>query len=161
VRLALTCELKRESIPPAVDRFPTAGGWAKTPPPLIRMAARCAHAGPTSRRTRQSRLPDRKAARRRRGLDGRRAVVTRITAALMLAFIRLYCGPCHDLSLAWHLQCVGCDKNILWYSIGRSLGLVVTCWSSLVLLGKTIHRRDLTEEVRAAESILRAGTANF
>ena len=39
--------------------------------------------------------------------------VTKITAALMLGFIRLYCGPCHDLSLAWHLQCVGCDKKNL------------------------------------------------
>src|SRR5450759_5979401 len=69
-RLALTCELKRGSVPPAVDRFLTAGSWAKQkPPPLISMAARCAHAGPPSRRTRQSRLPDRKAARRRRGLD--------------------------------------------------------------------------------------------
>ena len=75
----MTCELKRVSIPPAVDRFPTAGGRAKQKPPsLISMAARSAHARPTSRRTRQSRLLDRKAARRRRGLDGRRAVVTRI-----------------------------------------------------------------------------------
>jgi hypothetical protein len=34
---------------------------------------RCAHAEPTSRRARQSRLLDRKATRRRRGLDGRGA----------------------------------------------------------------------------------------
>ena len=75
----MTCELKRVSIPPAVDRFPTAGGRAKQKPPsLISMAARSAHARPTSRRTRQSRLLDRKAARRRRGLDGRRAVVTKV-----------------------------------------------------------------------------------
>jgi hypothetical protein len=31
----------------------------------------------------------------------------------------------------------------------------------LALLGKRIHRQDFTEEVRAAESILRAGTAKF
>ena len=60
-------------------RIPTAGGRARQkPPPLISMAAHCAHAALISRRTRQSRLPDRKAARDRRGLDGRRAVVTRI-----------------------------------------------------------------------------------
>ena len=105
---------------------------------------------------RRSRLLDRETARWSRGLDGRSAVVTRITAALMLAFIRLYCGPCHDLSLAWHLQCVGCDKNILWPSVGLQLGFIGTGWSSLALLGKTIHRQDLTEEVRAAESILQA-----
>ncbi len=71
--------MKRGSVPPAVDRFPTAGGWAKQkPPPLVGRAGRCAHAGPTSRRSRQSRLPNREAARGRRGLDGRRAVVTRI-----------------------------------------------------------------------------------
>ena len=99
------------------------------------MTVRCAHAGPTSRRTGQSRLPDREAARGRRGLDGRRAVVTRIAAALMLGFIRLYCGPCHDLSLAWHLQCVGCDKKILWPSVGLSLGLIGTCWYFFGLIG--------------------------
>src|ERR1035437_3961114 len=99
------------------------------------MAARCAHAGPTSRRSRQSRLPDRKAARRRRGIDGRRAVVTRITAALMPGFIRFYCGRCHDLSLAWHLQCVGCDKKILWPSVGLSLGLIGTWWFFFGLIG--------------------------
>jgi hypothetical protein len=98
------------------------------------MAAHCAHAGPTSRHTRQSRLPDRKAARRRRGLDGRGAVVTRITAALMLGFIGLYYGPRYDLSLVWHLQCVGCDKKILWPSVGLSLGLIGTCWYSLASL---------------------------
>ena len=57
---------------------------------------------------------DREAARHRRGLEGRIAIVTRITTALMLGFIRLYCSPSHDLGLAWHLQCVGCDKKILW-----------------------------------------------
>ena len=78
-RLALSCELKRASILPGGSRIPTTGGRAKQKsPPVISMAARCAHAGPTSRRSRQSRLPDRKAARRRRGLDGRRAVVSRI-----------------------------------------------------------------------------------
>jgi len=77
--LASADALKRSLVPPAVNRFPTAGGWAKQKsPPLVSMAARCAHAGPTSRRARQSRLPDREAARRRRGLDGSRAVVTRI-----------------------------------------------------------------------------------
>ena len=103
VRLALSCELKREPSPPAVDRFPTAGGWAKQkPPPLISMAARCAHAGPTSRRTRQSRLPDRKAARRRRGLDGRRAVVTRIYrgAPAGLHSLELLSVSCLELGLA-------------------------------------------------------------
>jgi hypothetical protein len=62
----------------------------------------------------------------------------------------------HALIRIRHLQCVGCDKKILWYSIGRSLGLVGTGWSSLALLGKNIHRQGLTEEVRAAESILQA-----
>ena len=109
---------------------PDADGSARQMlPPLIRMAARCAHAGPTSRHTRQSRLPDREAAR------GRTAVVTKITAALMLGFIRLYCGPCHDLSLAWHLQCVWCDKKILWPSVGLSLGLIGTCWYFFGLIG--------------------------
>jgi hypothetical protein len=77
--LASADDLKRSLVSPAVDRLSTAGGWTKLKlPSLISMAARCAHAGPTSRRARQSRLPDREAARRRRGLDGRRAVVTRI-----------------------------------------------------------------------------------
>ena len=84
---------------------------------------------------RRSRLLHRKAARGRRGLDGRRAVVTRFTAALLLGFIRLYCGSCHDLSLAWHLQCVGCDKKILWPSVGLSLGLIGTCWYFFGLIG--------------------------
>jgi hypothetical protein len=62
-------QMKPEPVPPAVDRFPTAGSWAKQKrPPLVSMAARCAHAGLTSRRARQSSLPDRKAAR---GRDGR------------------------------------------------------------------------------------------
>jgi hypothetical protein len=43
----------------------------------------------------------------------------------------------HALIRIRHLQCVGCDKNILWYSIGRLLGLVGTCWSSLASLGNT------------------------
>jgi hypothetical protein len=60
--------------------------------------------------------------------------VTRITAALMLGFIRLYYGPRYDLSFAWHLQCVGCDKKILWPYVGLSLGVIVTCWYSLVSL---------------------------
>jgi hypothetical protein len=72
-------DLKRSAVPPAVDRFHDPGGGARQkPPPPIIMAAHCVHAGPTSRHTRQSRLPDREAARRRRGLDGRRAVVARI-----------------------------------------------------------------------------------
>ena len=55
--------------------------------------------------------------------------------ALPLGFIRLYCGPCHDLGLAWHLQCVGCDKKILWPSVGLSLGLIGTCWYFFGLIG--------------------------
>lgn len=54
-----------------------------------------------------------------------------------------------------HFQCVGCDKKILWYSIGQALGLVCTGWSPLALLGKSIHRLGLTQEVRAAESTSR------
>src|ERR1019366_10302717 len=85
---------------------------------------------------RRSRLIDRKAARRRRDLDGRNAIVTRITAALPLDFTRLYCCPSYyDLSLAQHLQCVGCARKNLWASVGLSLGLIGTCWYSLVSLG--------------------------
>ena len=90
--------------------------------------------------------------RRDSGHDGRAAVVTRITAALMLGFIRLYCGPCHDLGLAWHLQCVGCDNKILWASVGLSLGLIGTCWSSLVDAGLVSIWRE-----RSAEPIMMAG----
>jgi hypothetical protein len=54
---------------------------------------------------------------------------------------------------------VGCDKKILWPSVGQQSGLIGTGWSSLALLG--IHRQDLTEEVRAAESILQAYAAKF
>lgn len=54
------------------------------------------------------------------------------------------------------LQCVGCDKKFLWPSVGLQSGLIGTGWSSLALLGKKVHRLDLTEEVRAAESILQA-----
>ena len=75
---------------------------------------------------------DREAARHRRGLEGRIAIVTRITTALMLGFIRLYCCSYHDLSLAQHLQCVGCDKKITWPFVGLLLGLIGTCWYSLV-----------------------------
>ena len=60
----------------------------------------------------------------------------------------------HALIRIRHLQCVGCDKKILWTSVGLQSGLIGTGWSSLALLGKKIHRQDLTEEVRAAESIL-------
>jgi hypothetical protein len=84
---------------------------------------------------RRSRLTDREAARHRRGFDGRRAVVTRFIGALPLGFIRLYCGLCHDLALVWHLQCVGCDKNILWPSVGLSLGLIGTCWYFFGFIG--------------------------
>ena len=55
---------------------------------------------------RRSRLMDRKAVRRRRDLDGRIAIVTRIAAALPLGFIRSNWSRYHALSLAWHLQCV-------------------------------------------------------
>ena len=51
---------------------------------------------------------------------------------------------------------VGCDKEILWPSVGLQSGLIGTDWSSLALLRKKIHRQDLTEEVRAAGSILQA-----
>ncbi len=134
--LAFADDLNRSAVLPAFDRFHGPVGRARQQsPPMISMAAYCAHAGPTSRHTRRSRLPDRKAARRRRGLDGRRAVVTRITAALMLGLLRLYCGPHHDLTLACHLQCVGCDKKILWPSVGLSLGLIGTCWYLIGLIG--------------------------
>jgi len=56
----------------------------------------------------------------------------------------------------WHLQCVGCDRKILWPSVGLQLGLIGTRWSSLVSLGKMIHQRDWTGAVRVAESILQA-----
>jgi hypothetical protein len=61
----------------------------------------------------------------------------------------------------WHLQCVGCDKKILWPSVGLQSGLIGTGWSSLALLGEKIHRQYLAEEVRGAESILQAKAANF
>jgi hypothetical protein len=48
------------------------------------------------------------------------------------------------------------SKKILWPSVGLQSGLIGTGWSSLALLGKKIRRQDLTEEVRAAESILQA-----
>jgi len=67
----------------------------------------------------------------------------------------------HALFRIRHLQCVGCDKKILWPSVGLQSGLIGTGWSSLALLGKKIHRQDLTEEVRAAESILQAYAAEF
>jgi hypothetical protein len=77
--LASADDLKRGAAPPAVDRFHDPGGRARQKPPAtISMATHCVHAGPTSRHTRQSRLPDREAERGRRGLNGRRAVVTRI-----------------------------------------------------------------------------------
>jgi hypothetical protein len=62
---------------------------------------------------------------------------------------------------AWQLLCVGCDKKILWPSVGLQSGLIGAGWSSLALLGKKIHRLNLTEEVRAAESILKARAAEF
>jgi len=46
-----------------------------------------------------------------------------------------FSGPYHDLSLAQHLQCVGCDKKILWPSVGLSLGLIGTCWYFFGLIG--------------------------
>ena len=48
---------------------------------------------------------------------------------------------------------MGCDKKILWPSVGLQSGLIGTGWSSLALLGKKIHRQDLTEEVRAKNSL--------
>jgi hypothetical protein len=39
-------------------------------------------------------------------------------------------GHRHDL----HLQCVGCDKKITWPFVGLLLGLIGTCWYSLVSL---------------------------
>jgi hypothetical protein len=67
----------------------------------------------------------------------------------------------HAQKSTLHLQCVGCDKKILWPSVGLQSGLIGTGWSSLASLGKMIHRQYLTEEVRAAESILRPGTAKL
>jgi Gp49-like protein DUF891 len=78
---------------------------------------------------------DRKAARRRRGLEGRIAIVTRITAALRPDFTRLYCSPDHYLSLAQHLQCVGCDKKILLAFCWPIVGLIGTCWYFFGLIG--------------------------
>lgn len=52
-----------------------------------------------------------------------------------------------------HLQCVGCDKNALWPSVGLQSGLIGTDWSLSALLGKTAV---MTEEVRATKSILLA-----
>ena len=130
-RFGLRTETRASPRRPSIAFLPLAAGRNKSRR-LISMAARCAHAGPTSRRTRQSRLPDREAARGRRGLDGRRAVVARIYRG---APAGLHCGRCHDLSLAWHLQCVGCDKKNLWPSVGLSLGLIGTCWYFFGLIG--------------------------
>ena len=128
-------DLKRSAVPPAVDRFHDPGGGARQkPPPPISMAAHCVHAGPTSRHTRQSRLPDRKAARRRRGLDGRGAVVTRITAALMLGFIRLYYGPRYDLSLLGIFSAWGVTRKLLGLLLAYHWGLLVRLGISLVSL---------------------------
>ena len=54
---------------------------------------------------------------------------------------------------------MGCDRKFLWPSVGLSLVLIGTRWSPLASLGKTVHRQHLTEEVRGAESILRAKAA--
>ena len=75
---------------------------------------------------------DRKAARRRRDLDGRNAIVTRITAALPLDFTRLYCCPCHDqgLGLASSVRGV-CQKK----SLGFYWPVVGAHWYVLVFFG--------------------------
>ena len=56
-----------------------------------------------------------------------------------------------------------------WGVTRNFFGLLLVCNQALLVLvgrhwscwGRGFHRQDLTEEVRAAESILRAGTANF
>jgi hypothetical protein len=51
--------------------------------------------------------------------------------------MRLAYRPYCRLGMAWQLQCVGCDKNYLWYSVGLPLaslvraGLRWACWYSL------------------------------
>jgi hypothetical protein len=48
------------------------------------------------------------------------------------------------LGSAWQLQCVGCDRNFLWYSVGLPLVSLVrvgfrwSCWYSLKL-NKTVE----------------------
>ena len=88
---------------------------------------------------RRSRLPDREAARRWRGLDGRRRRSDQNCGGTPLVFMRLVAALIAD-SARQQLQCVGCDKNYLWYSVGLPLvslvgvGLRWACWYSLKLV---------------------------
>ena len=52
----------------------------------------------------------------------------------------------------WQLQCLGCDKKILWPSVGLQSGPLGTCWSSLVDVGLVGIWRE-----RSAKPIMMAG----
>src|SRR5665647_3752510 len=91
---------------------------------------------------RRSRLPDREAARRWRGLDGRHRRRDQDCGGTPLVFMRLVAALIAD-SARQQLQCVGCDKNYLWYSVGLLLvslvrvGVRWPCWYSPKLI-KTV-----------------------
>jgi hypothetical protein len=63
-------------------------------------------------------------------------------------------------AVALQLQCVGCDKNYLWYSVGLPLvslvrvGLCWACWHSPKLI-KHSMRSVVSKEMRDLKSILR------
>ena len=94
------------------------------------------YAGPTSRRTRQSRLPDREAARGRRGLDGRRAGRRSRWASFACIAVPVTTWAWLGIYSAWGVtrKFFGLLLAYRWGSLVRvgislvSLGLVGTWW---------------------------------
>src|SRR5664280_2585174 len=82
---------------------------------------------------RRSRLPDREAARRWRGLDGRHRRRDQDCGGTPLVFMRLVAALIAD-SARQQLQCVGCDKEFHWPFGGTLVALCGTGWSLLGML---------------------------
>jgi hypothetical protein len=81
---------------------------------------------------RRSRLPDREAARRRRGLDGRHRRRDQDCGGTTSVFMRLVATLIAD-SARQQLQCVGCGGQRYWPFGGTSCGPV---WPRVVLVGR-------------------------
>jgi len=82
----------------------------------------------------RSRLLDRKAPRRRRGLDGRGAVVTRFLTGRRGSSCVLP-PPLSRIGSLQQLQCVGCDRKFYWPFAGTLLALCGPDWYRVAYFG--------------------------
>jgi|SRR5450830_1296493 hypothetical protein len=98
---------------------------------------------------RRSRILDRKAARRRRGLDGRQRHRDQDCGGRLLVFMRLACRPYLGLDMGWNwsgsFSAWGVTRiifGILLVCRWSAVGLVGTRWYALVFVGLVGIRRN-------------------